>query len=82
MAIPAYLMDKALASRIKKLEEQMVDVTEWIHILNDQYKKMEEKIKKNKETIETEIGKDVHEHVRKLVEQIHALENEIKTLKQ
>ena len=71
MAIPAYLMDQSLAKRIKTLEEQMVDVTEWIHILNDQFKK-----------IEAEIEKDVHEHVKALVNQVHTLENEIKSLKQ
>ncbi len=70
MAIPAAVMDAALASRIKNLEEKMIEVTDWINILNDQYKDLKQ-----------EIEKDVHEHVKKLVEQIHTLEIEIKTLK-
>ncbi|UCE38389.1 MAG: hypothetical protein JSW00_03950 [Thermoplasmata archaeon] len=71
MAIPAYLMDQPLAKRIKHLEEKMEDVFDWINNLEIQNKKLKQ-----------EIEKDVHEHVKKLVDQIHTLENEIKALKQ
>lgn len=35
MVLPAAIMGQALASRIKDLEEKMIEVTEWINILND-----------------------------------------------
>jgi uncharacterized protein (DUF3084 family) len=71
MAIPAAVLDQALASRIKILEEDMIEVKNWINILNDQYKDLKQ-----------EMENDVHEHVKKLVHQIQSLENEIKSLKQ
>jgi predicted nucleic acid-binding Zn-ribbon protein len=82
MAIPAAIMDQALGSKIKYVEERLIEITEWINILNEQNKKLEAEIKKNKETIEAEIEKDVHNHVKKLVEEIQTLKNEIESLKQ
>jgi len=70
MALPAAIVDSAARDRLGQLEIRVKNLEEWVTILDNQNKKLE-----------TEIKKDIHEHVRKLVNQIQTLENEIKSLK-
>ena len=71
MAIPAAIVDSAARSRLGQLEIRVKNLEEWITILDSQNKELKE-----------EIEKDVHEHVKKLVDQIQKLETEIQSLKQ
>ena len=80
MAIPAAIVDSAARDRLGQLEVRVKNLEEWVTILENQNKKLKEENKKNIKTMEAKIEEDIHEHVRKLVGQIKALENEIKSL--
>jgi uncharacterized coiled-coil protein SlyX len=70
MTIPATVMDPGINKRIDKLEEQVAKIRNLVVHLGNQNKIMEEKIED-----------DIHDHVRTLVDRIHILESEIKSLK-
>lgn len=65
IVVPLYLYEKALKS-IDYLEDRMFKIEERVKHLEDR-----------DEQLKTEIEKDIHEHVQKLVDQIHLLENKI-----
>jgi uncharacterized coiled-coil protein SlyX len=70
MTIPATVMDPEINKRIDKLEEQVAKIRNLVVHLGNQNKVIEEKIED-----------DIHDHVRTLVDRIHILESEIKSLK-
>jgi len=71
MALPAAIVDSAARDRLSQLEVRVKNLEEWVIHLETQNNELKE-----------EIEKDVHEHVKKLVDQIHTLENELRVLKQ
>ncbi len=71
MAIPAAIMDSRIYKRIDELGLIVAKLENRVTYLENQNKKLKEEIKN-----------DIHEHFKKLVNQIQALENEAKSLKQ
>jgi uncharacterized coiled-coil protein SlyX len=71
MVIPAAIMDSAINKRIDQLEITVAKLEGRVTQLEITH-----------ENLKQEIDKDVHKHVKTLVNQIQTLENEIKALKQ
>ncbi|UCG70083.1 MAG: hypothetical protein JSV09_03445 [Thermoplasmata archaeon] len=82
MAIQADMLDSLLRDRIGKLEVQVKNLEEWAVHLEEENKILKEQIIKAMKAQKDDIENDVHEHVKKLVDQIQTLENEIKSIKQ
>jgi hypothetical protein len=69
--VTALLLDRLNQYQFESLKDALLEVGEYVLALE-----------KRIEYLEKEMKSDIHEHVKALVNQVHSLENEIKTLKQ